>query len=127
MCLKKDIGKLIDDYALEMIKQTKDARELFNRKQKEIKVENMDFEKERQLIKDEFRKLNNSLEQIKQLKSNKNEQIKSVEIKLNNLNKLTNQLKFSSFEVCTNVFSSWLFGKLNLDLNPILISCSRDK
>ena len=120
----------IDEYALAMIDKTKEAEKAFNARLNELAIHSVDFDKVREDINKEFRKVNLTIENIQQLKTKQQDQVEQEKAKLNKVKQLKDQIKACSFQSTENNFASSFFGKLNLSsLKPKskIVSCSSDE
>ena len=86
--LTRDTTEKIKEVWLNLIEKTKEAQAAFDQKLKDLDIIQLDFDKHRELINDEFRKLDLSIERIEALKTAQQEEINSIEEKLKNVDKL---------------------------------------
>ena len=126
--LIRDTTQKTEEVWLILIDKTKEVQAAFQQKLKNLDIVQIDFDKERELINDEFRKLDLSIERIEALKSAQEQQIKLIEAKLKSVKKLKQQIKSCSFKAAECNFASSSFGMLDINyLKQKLISCSRDQ
>ena len=125
--LIRDTTKKIEEVWLILIQKTKDTQMAFNQKLKDLNIVQIDLDKERELINDEFRKLDLSIERIEALNSAQIKQIKAIESKLKDVEKLKQQIKSYSFNAAEFNFTLSSFGIIKINyLKNKLISCSHD-
>jgi hypothetical protein len=118
---REELKKRIDDIALKMIDETKKHEEKYLQDLKEKLFETESFaslEKELNELEDTFRNPNLCIQEIKEMQSKQEESLKEIQLKLNEMNRVKDNLK------ATNEFQpnlSWfdhnetcLFGSIKL-------------
>ena len=126
---REELKVKIDEIALALIKQTEENESLFREKLYEIaQTKEIGVEREREILKEEFRHVEVDFERLNQLKSSHSAACQDLQSKLDELAFMAAQMEKCSYESKKDTFSVDSFGALSLkDLKRYLVSSSRDK